>query len=147
MGRKGKYETHVKPYLPEIPGWYETMTEGQIARKLGISVASFENYKVKYPELRGCLQRGKEILIEELRANLKRKALGYTYTETKTILRKDGDKDVRIVEKYERVAHPDTGAIHLLLKNLDSTWRNDDETTVQLKREQLEIARKKAEEW
>ena len=44
---------------------------------------------------------------------------------------------------------PDTGAIHLLLKNIDPNWRNDDATTLELKKRQTEIAEKKADaaEW
>ena len=145
MGRKGKYETNVKPYLKEIPKWYETMTEAQIAKKLGISIASFENYKAAHPELVESLKTGKETLIEELRGNLKKKAMGYYYTETKTTIRRDGDKDVKIIEKYEKYAQPDTGAIHLLLKNLDENWRNDDKATMDLKREKLELEKQKAE--
>ena len=35
-GRKSKYETHVKPYLPEIEKWCSTMTEAQICKRLGV---------------------------------------------------------------------------------------------------------------
>ena len=80
MGRKNKYETNVKPHLAEIPKWYETMTEGQIASKLGVSSSSWENYKNTYPELLQCLRQGKDFLIEELKSTLKKKALGYEYT-------------------------------------------------------------------
>ena len=61
MGRKNKYETHIKPYLKKIPKWYETMTEGQIAKRLGVSVASWENYKNQYPELVECLRSSKDL--------------------------------------------------------------------------------------
>ena len=145
MGRKNKYETNVKPHLKDIPKWYETMTEAQIAGRLGVSVASFENYKLRYPELVKCLKSSKEALVEELKATLKMKAKGFNYTETKTILRKDNGKDVKIIEKYEKYAQPDTGAIHLLLKNLDDNWRQDDKCTLDLKREKMELEKQKAE--
>lgn len=145
MGRKSRYETNVKPFLKLIPTWYDTMTESQIAKKLGISVSSFEKYKNENQELRDALQTGKELLIEELKSALKMKAKGFTYTETKTTIRREGDRDVKTIEEFERYAQPDTGAIHLLLKNLDESWRNDDKATMEMKREQLEIAKKKAE--
>ena len=145
MGRKSRYETNVKPFLKLIPTWYATMTESQIAKKLGISVSSFEKYKNENQELRDALQTGKELLIEELKSALKMKAKGFTYTETKTTIRREGDRDVKTIEEFERYAQPDTGAIHLLLKNLDESWRNDDKATMEMKREQLEIAKKKAE--
>ena len=148
MGRKNKYESNVKPYLSEIPKWYETMTEGQIAKKLGISVASFENYKIKYPELVDCLRAGKEILADELKDGLRKKAKGFYYTETKrTFVEIDGVASGAVkVEETKKYAAPDTGAIHLLLKNIDPEWRNDDQTTIDLKKEKLELDKQKTED-
>lgn len=146
MGRKNKYESHVKPRLDEIKDWYGTLTEAQIAKKLGISVCSFEKYKTQYPELVEALQSGKDILIEELKDTLKMKAKGFHYEETKTTIKTDGNGlPVKIIEKYKKYSAPDTGAIHLLLKNLDETWRNDDKASIDLKREKLELEKKKAE--
>ena len=149
MGRKSKYETHVQPHLEDIKEWITEETEGDIAKRLRISQQSFENYKKNYPELQEALRCGKEELISELRQTLKRKARGYTYTETKTIIRDDGKNKVKIIEKNERYAHPDTGAIHLLLKNLDKTWRNDDHETMEIKKKQVELTERKLEneEW
>ena len=145
MGRKNRYESHVKPRLAEIRSWYGTLTEAQIAKKLGISVASFENYKADHPELVECLQNGKEALIIELKETLKQKAKGFKYTETKKTIRRVNGQDTQVIEEYERYSPPDTGAIHLLLKNIDESWRNDDQTTVDLKREKMELDRQKAE--
>lgn len=145
MGRKNRYETHVQPFLNDIKEWYQLLTEGQIAEKLGVSVASFENYKKKYPELLEALKDGRTHLVEELKGTLKKKAQGFYYEETKTVIRKDGDKELQMVEKYKRYAQPDTGAIHLLLKNLDEDWRNDDKATMDMKRERLEMDKTKAE--
>ena len=143
MGRKGRYETHVKPYLSKISEWYELLNEGQIAKKLGISSSTFDRYKRDHEELRNALQSGREALIEELKTTLKKKAAGYYYEEVKTIVREDGGTTAKVIEKYKKYAHPDTGAIHLLLKNLDDTWRNDDKATMDIKRGQLDLAREK----
>ena len=145
-GRKNKYETHVKPYLEDIAQWYEELDEKQIAEKLGVAVSSFENYKNKYPELKEALKKGKQNLVGELKASLRKKAKGYTYEETKTSIRDENGKKVQTVEKYKRYAHPDTGAIHLLLKNLDPEWTNDDKTTIELKRKQLELTEKRIDQ-
>lgn len=150
MGRKNKYETHVKPYLNQIQEWYEELDERQIAtEKLGIAVSTFENYKKKYPELREALRKGKQNLISELKTTLKKKAKGFYYEETKTSIREENGKSVKIIEKNKKYAQPDTGAIHLLLKNLDDSWRNDDKETMELKKKQLELAERKIEqnEW
>lgn len=148
MGRKNKYETHIQPNLAKISEWVATMTEAQIAQKLGINVRSFDRYKVDHEELRDALRTGKQDLIEELKATLKMKAKGFRYTEEKIIEKFDeaGNSTGKTVETYKKYAPPDLGAIHLLLKNLDDTWRNDDKATQDLKKEQVEIAKMKAEE-
>lgn len=151
MGRKNKYETHVLPHLKEIPKWYETMTEGQIAARLGVSSSSWENYKNAYPELMACLRQGKEILIDELKATLKKKALGFEYDEVKVKSEIGPDGELVVVERTvtTKFVIPDLGSIHLLLKNLDENWHNDDKATMNLKREQMDLAKQKAEanEW
>lgn len=145
MGRS-KYDTHVKPHLDEIPKWYGELTEGQIARRLGVGPTSWAKYKNEHPELIEKLVNGREVLVDELKNSLKRKAKGFEYTETKVTVR-NSDKDglTTTTETYHRYAPPDTGAIHLLLKNLDDTWRNDDKPTADLRREELELKRKKIE--
>lgn len=145
MGRRNKYETNVKPRLEDIKKWLATQTEAQIAKRLGVAQSSFEKYKTEYPELVEALKQGHEELCAELKGTLKKKALGFFYTETKTTQKKEGGKTVVVVEKFEKYAQPDTGAIHLLLKNHDDNWRNDDKPTMELKKEQLEMAKKKAE--
>ena len=149
MGRKSKYETHVEPHLKDISKWYEDMTEGQIAKKLGIAPSTFELYKIKHPELLVYLQKGKDALADDLKDSLRKKAKGFYYTETKrtTIEGPDGNQiGSAKVETTEKYAAPNTGAIHLLLKNLDDNWRNDDKTTVDLKREKLDLDKEKAKE-
>lgn len=146
MGRKSKYETFVQPYLKEISEWYTELDERQIAtEKLGIAVSTFENYKKKYPELKEALKRGKSELVSELKSSLKKKAKGFYYEETKTCIREENGKQLKVIEKYKKYAQPDTGAIHLLLKNIDDSWHNDDLETINLKKEQLKIAREKME--
>ena len=63
----------------------------------------------------------------------------------KTFVREVDGATVETIEKHKKYAQPDLGAIHLLLKNLDDTWRNDARETMDIKREQLKIAKEKAE--
>lgn len=146
MGRKNRYETHVQPYLEQITEWYQLLNEKQIAQRLGISTASFEKYKTEYPELVEALKNGRDKLVEDLKNTLKKKAQGFYFEETKTYIKDENGKETKIVEKYKRYAQPDTGAIHLLLKNLDETWRNDDKTTVDLKQAKIDLEKQKAED-
>jgi hypothetical protein len=92
------------------------------------------------------LREGRETLVENLKMSLKKKAQGYYYEESKTTVRQEGGKDIKVIERYKKYAHPDTGAIHLLLKNLDESWRNDDAETMKLKRDRIELDKQKAED-
>ena len=145
MGRGAKYETHVKPYLDNIKNWIQLQNEGDIAKRLGISRQTLEKYKKEHEELRKALKEGRAELVEDLKLTLKRKAKGYRYKEVRTIIRDIDGKKIKVIEELEKEAHPDVGAIHLLLKNLDETWRNDDAETTKLKKEQVKIAKEKAE--
>ena len=149
MGRKNKYETNVKPRLAEIPEMYLTMNEGQIADRLGVAVSSFEKYKTLYPELVESLTAGRAGLVKELKDTMRKKANGFYYTETRKTYKTDlsGNRlgEIEVVET-EKYSPPDVGALHLLLKNLDDDWRNDDKQTMDLKREKVEIEKTKAEE-
>lgn len=145
MSRSNKYLTHVQPHLEEISEMYQVATETQIAKMLGISTRSFENYKAKYPDLKEALSKGKTQLVIELKSKLKQKALGFEYTEKeKQVTDVDGERRV-VIKEYTRYAQPDLGSIHLLLKNLDPTWRNDDMTTVKLKKDKITLEQEKAD--
>lgn len=145
MGRKDRYAAYVEPYLSDVSEWCMTCTEAQIAKKLGIAPVTFEKYKHEHPELVAALRNGRKTLAEELRGTLKKKALGFEYTEKKKTIREvDGVRQV-VIEEYNRYSPPDTGAIHLLLKNIDDDWRNDDLTTVKMKEKKLELEAEKAE--
>ena len=118
------------------------MNEAQIAEIMGVTRRTFIRYKSAHPELVEALKYSREHLINELKSTLKKKAKGFTYTEKKTVKDNEG---LERVETYERYSPPDLGAIHLLLKNLDPEWRNDDQTTINLKRQRLELDKEKAE--
>ena len=144
MGRKNKYDEAVKPYLEEVKGWIRTMTERQIASRLGISETSFERYKKKHPELCEALDQVRKWLRADAMSALIKKACGHKVTvQHKRIRTVDGKKTIDIDED-EVYYPPDTGALHLLLKNIDPEWRNDDMTTVRLKQAHLELEKEKA---
>lgn len=124
-GRKSKYETYVKPYLNRIPKWRRSgMTEEQICKKLGVGVSSFNRYKENFWELREALKNSKEELIENLEDSLFRRAMGYSYEETK--IEKESDGRAKIT-KITKELPPDVGALIFALKNLaPAKWKNDD---------------------
>jgi len=142
---RNKYFTNVKPRLRDIEAMCLEMNENQIANALGVSKASFERYKAEHEELREALRKGKRDLVRELKSALIKKAEGFSYKERKKTIRHIGGEAVTTIEEYEKYSPPDTGAIHLLLKNLDETWRNDDRETMDLKRQRLEMEKEKNE--
>ncbi len=148
-GRKDKYFSHIEPNLKKIPKMYESMTEAQIAKKLGVSTASWERYKNEHPELMAALKYSKENLVEELKSALKQRALGYEYIETVKQVHEEDGKKTKDIKEVKKKCHADVGAIHLLLKNLDDDWRNDDKQTMEIKRKQVELQERKVEqdEW
>lgn len=100
-GRKSKYETAVKPYLDDINKKVrEGVIEEEIAKALGISVATLNNYKLKYPEFKEALSKdkGKAVLQKLINAGIDH-AIGY-YKDEVTITEKDGVKVVTKTRKW-----------------------------------------------
>lgn len=145
-GRPNKYETHVKPYLEDIKKWCQTMTEKQIARKLGIAYSSWCLYKNDYSELSETIKKGRQSLVVELKSTLIERAKGFQYTEKKVI--KEGGEVVR-EEIYTKSSLPDVAALNLLLKNYDKeNWSNDPQV-IELRKKELELRERQIEnnEW
>lgn len=168
-GRKSKYETHVKPFFPEIMEMCRTMTESQIAEQLGIGASTFAFYKNEFPELSQVLEKGKRNLVADLRGALIKKAKGYEYTETKEVTEEVRWPDEMYVAMLEagftreqiesarlvktEVAHkrmsPDVAAINLALKNYDKdNWANDPQM-LEIRKRELELRERQIEnnEW
>lgn len=168
-GKPRKYDDCVKPYLSLISEWCRTMTEQQIAEKLGIGYSTWKQYKVDYPAVQDAIKKGRQNLVAELRSSLIKKANGYKYTETKETTEKvkwpeemyealldagftpQQIASSRIVKT--EVAHkemaPDVAAINLALKNYDKEeWANDPQALA-LKKKELELRERQVEnnEW
>ena len=85
-GAKNKYDSLVKPYLEDINKKIrEGVTESEIAKALGISVASLNNYKSDHEELREALSKNKGAdVLQELINNGIKAANGYWVEEETT---------------------------------------------------------------
>lgn len=147
MARTSKYEQYVKPYLDKIKEWSGFLSDIDICNKLGISQPTFISYKKHHTELQEVIDEGRKELVAELKSTLKQKAKGFHYIETKKTNRNVDGVKTQVVEEFEKYSPPDVGAIHLLLKNLDAEWRNDDMPTMKLKAEKLEIEKQKGIVW
>ena len=142
MGRKNKYYTHIKPHLSEIENMLQTMTEEQVAKKLGVAYSSWNKYKTEFKELTEVIKKGNSTLVSELKSVLKKRAKGFQYEERKVI--KENGQIVR-EEIYVKSALPDVASINLLLKNYDKdNWSNDPQV-IELRKKELELKEKQAE--
>lgn len=99
-GAKSKYETLCRPYLKEINEKVrQGVTEAAIANALGISVASLNNYRNKYPEFAEALSKdkGADVLQALLNAGVEA-AIGCYITNEQTIFTIDENGN-RVPEK------------------------------------------------
>lgn len=141
-GRKNKYYTHIKPYLKYIPDMLQTMTEEQVAKKLGVAYSSWNKYKLEFTELTEVIKKGNTSLVGELKSVLKKRAKGFQYEERK-VIKEDGI--IVREEIYTKSALPDVASINLLLKNYDKeNWANDPQA-LELRKKELELKEKQVD--
>lgn len=143
---KPSYETHAQPCLDQIAEWYKTMSVRQIAKKLGISKTTLYKWATEHAELQQALDKGKDDLVDDLKSAIKKRALGYDYEET-TVKHTDSEKNgfETVTTTVKKHLPPDLGSIHLLLKNLDPDWHNDDQPTLKMKQQELDIKQQRAD--
>ena len=143
-GRKSRYDSYVKPHLHDISEWVQTMDEVQIARRLGVSEATWHDYKNKYPELSEAVKAGRQDLISDVKSALKMRAKGFEYQEKKTYT-KVGDNGTAVYEEITtKYAPPDVAACNSILQNLDKDWYRD-AAIYKLRVEELKLKKRIAE--
>lgn len=92
---------------------------------MGISLSTFYVWKERFPDISEAIKKGKEIIDFEVEQALLKRALGYTYTETRKEIDANGKKKVIVTEKR---VEPDTTAQIFWLKNRKpDKWRNNPE--------------------
>lgn len=137
---KDLYNELVKPNLEYIKEIARYTSHKQIAENLGISTSSMKRYRKQHKELEEALIKGKQNLIKDLKSTLVKKALGYTVKDVEIIKNDDGSTITKTKVKH---IQPDLGSIHLLLKNLDDEWHNDDIETIKQKNKLIELNERK----
>lgn len=149
-GRKGKYEVSVKPFFKDIEKWLNGgATEKQCATNLGISYASWNNYKKTYPEFKELCEKPRTELVDDLKGALVKRALGFTYEEKKVYITRDAEgKEKKHTEITTKMALPDTTAIFGALKIYDPQKLDYDiqAQSIDIKRQELELRKLMAEE-
>lgn len=145
-GCKEKYDTHVLPFFDKIDKWLnDGASEKQVAESLGISYATFNNYKVKYPELLELCRKPRTKLIDDLRSALVKRALGFSYEEKKQYITEDenGNKK-KHTEITTKQALPDCTAIFGALNIYDPEYVKD-KKQYELKQQEIELRREMAD--
>ena len=100
------------------------LTDAQMAKILGVSEVTFNDYKKKHPEFLKSLTRGKEEADGKVAKAMYKRALGLTITEE--ALTRDGD-----VVQLKKELPPDTAAAkHWLANRQRGLWSNNGETTI-----------------
>lgn len=146
MGRIGKYESNVKPYLDKVREWKRNgATDEQICGQLDIAKDTFYEYIKKYPEFSDAIKKSKIEFVNELKGNLAEIARRHTLKTTKTYIKDEGGKKVKTVEITKKEVDADPAAIQILLKNLDRDNWCDNPMSIELKKQELELKRMLAE--
>lgn len=152
-GAKSKYETNIKPYLKEIRKKIkEGVTESEIAKALGISVASLNNYKLKYPELKEALSKdkGKAVLEKLKNAGIDAACGYYKLNETTNItIDKDGNpKKSKVITKTWYPPNPTLNLFYVKLFGKDEGITSDP-LDYELRKAKLELDAEiaKAKNW
>ena len=77
---KGKYEEWLQPdNLLLLEGWKRNgLTDEQIAKNMGINVATLYTWRNKYDKINNALKKGKEVVDLEVENALYKSAVGYS---------------------------------------------------------------------
>lgn len=114
-GAKSKYEVCVKPYLEEVNKKVrEGVTEAEIAKALGISVASLNNYRNQYEEFKEALSKNKgaDVLQSLVNAGIEAAIGGYKENE-QTVYKIDEDGNPVITQVVKtKVWQPPNPTLH-----------------------------------
>lgn len=127
-------EVYEKLYL--IERWCrEGLTEKSVAKRLGISVSTLEDYKNKHPEFLEALKKNKEVVDYEVEDSLFEKCVG-KYVEVEKAFKckeiyydknnKRCEKEKVVVKTVKEFVPADTMAIAIWLNNRrPENWRRN----------------------
>ena len=114
-GAKSKYETCVLPHLDEINKKVrEGVTESEIAKALGISVATLNNYKKQHPELVEALNKNKgaDILQDLVNAGIEAAKGYYKENETTVVVLDEDGRPSKRQKTVQKVWYPPNPLLH-----------------------------------
>lgn len=119
--------------LLRVAGWAsDGLTTDEIAEKMGTVRRTLNRWRGKSQALKDALANNRDSMDRKVENALVKNALGFSYTETKTVVEVDDDGNkTQKIEKYERYAKPDTVAMIFYLKNRKpDTWRDNQQLDI-----------------
>lgn len=148
MGRPTKLDI-IKNNVEQIKEWKKLgATDDQICKQLRMGESTYYKYLSQNPELKEEIQIGTEFFVLELKGELARKAFKHTLETKKQYVKVDletGHK-TQYTEITTKEVDGDTGALHLLLKNLDKGNWSENWQNYELKKQELELRKQIAED-
>ena len=121
---KPKWEKWTKEAgLILLEGWArDGLSEAQIAHNMGIARSTLVEWKKNIPAISDTINKGKEVVDRMVENALLKRALGYSYEETRVEIMPDGTK--KGIQTTKQVI-PDVKAIEFWLRNRKpDVWRN-----------------------
>ena len=147
MARPSKYDKEIKPHLEEIKKAVEAgATVEEIAKAFDIAPSTIYKYKKEKKEFSNAFARGRAKVIFEIKGALLKKALGYEYQEKKQYIKKDeSGENVTYTEITTKHQPPSETAGAMLLRNYDDSWLDKDNTSTELKKQEMDLKKAIAE--
>lgn len=145
---KGKYHEWLQQdNLLMIEGWArQGLTDEQIASNIGIGTTTFYTWVDRFPVIRESLKKGKAPVDFEVENALYKRAVGFEYEETETLIEEVNGETKKKVKRIKRTALPDTSAIIFWLKNRKpEQWRKMNPTVENKLRAETEKLLKEAQ--
>lgn len=139
MGRPRKYNPKkMLPIIEKCAG--RGYTDEEIARKLGISVATFYNWQKEFLEFLEAVKRGKKVADNKVEQKLYKRAIGYKIKETTRepvrVFDEDGNEigrgnKLNVTKTVTKNLIPDVGAIKMwLINRKPEEWRDKQDVDV-----------------
>ena len=125
VGRRGKYSDD----FPVIAEDYarQGMRDEDIAKKLGIALGTYYEYKNRHVEFNDAIKKGRQPVDFKVENALLKKALGYSYTEITHEYKIEGGKQKLIGKKRVRKHMPasEVAQIFWLKNRRPDGWKSD----------------------
>lgn len=140
--------TILEKNLEQIKEWKKLgATDEQICKQLNISLSTWYKHIKENSHISEAIKTGTQFFVLELKGELARKAFKHTLETKKQYIKHDletGHK-TQYTEITTKEVDGDTGALHLLLKNLDKENWSENWQTYDLKKQELELRKEIAE--